>query len=91
MVMMLRLGINYVLRWTKDVAVERTTTTTTTELDDAAEACATVQVRRTALESACAQHRGGRQTRYPEEQRRRERSQREGEDKAEQSRAPRAR
>lgn len=30
-------------------------------------------------------HRGGRQTRYPEEQRRRERSQREGEDKAEQS------
>jgi hypothetical protein len=28
---------------------------------------------------------GGRQTRYPEEQRRRERSQREGEDKAEQS------
>jgi hypothetical protein len=64
MVMMLKLGINYVLSWTKDVAVERTTTT---ELDVAAEACATVQVRRTALESACAQHRGGRQTRYPEE------------------------
>lgn len=53
MVMMLRLGINYVLSWTKDVAVERTKTT---ELHDAAEACATVQVWRTALESACAQH-----------------------------------
>lgn len=76
MVMMLILGINYVLSWTKDVAVERTKTT---ELDDAAEACATVQVWRTAL----SQHRGGRQTRYPEEQRRRERSQRE--EKIEQS------
>lgn len=42
------------MSWTKDVAVERTKTT---ELDDAAEACATVQVWRTTRESACAQRR----------------------------------